>query len=191
MKKIKLICTSVLVCTLVFVLGTNASAAPAIAVTNASGSTLFKLYYKSATAGKVKVSIKNENNETVFHETLMRVDAFIRPYNFNGLPEGQYTVTVEDESGKAVEKISYEGEKIEKLIHISKLADDQKYLLTVSSPKPEEVYIYVFDESGALVHNEIQTIDKQFAKVYNLKNVKSFSLEIWDKHGELKRFASY
>ncbi|MGC4022754.1 MAG: hypothetical protein QM734_12810 [Cyclobacteriaceae bacterium] len=193
MKTICSILACVLVSTLVSARGTEgATATSSVAVTNATGSTLFKLYYKSVKAGKVKVSIKDNDGSTVFSESMTKIDAFMRPYNFDGLPFGEYTVTVEDESGKTVEAVNYKENKVEKLIHIAKLANEQsKFLLTVASAKLEDVYIYIFDQAGALVHNEIQTINKEFAQVYNLKDLKSFTIEVWDKYGALKKFENF
>ena len=192
MKKIYSLLASVLLCTLVSAHGTKGSAAASsVAVTNATGSSLVKLYYKSDELRTVKVSIKNQRNEVVFNETIRKVDYFIRPYNFKELPEGEYTVTVEDGASKSVEKINYRSEKVEKLMHVVKLKEVDKYLVTIESSKPEDVFIYIFDENGILIHNEIQSISNQFAQIYNLKNVKSFTIEVWDKDGSLKKYTSF
>ncbi|HCW09378.1 MAG TPA: hypothetical protein DGG95_18640, partial [Cytophagales bacterium] len=134
----------------------------------------------------------DENNKTVYHEVVDKITAFMRPYNFEGLPEGKYSVIVEDESGKTVEKVQYKSEKIEKLIRIAKLEGEQnKVLLSISSQKPEDVFVCIFDKYGALVYNEIQTVGKEFAQVYNLNEIKSFKIEVWDKYGQLKKFINY
>jgi len=190
MKKILTLSASVLMCTLVFARGIDGpiKGSSSVAVTNSMGSTLYKVYYKSDRPGKVKVSIIDEKGYTVLNETMRKMDGFIRPYNFDGLPEGQYTIKVEDETGKTVEKINYKSGRVEKLIRIKKLAsEDNKYLLSISSPKPEDVFIYIFDDKGNLVFNEIQSIKKDFAQVYNLMEMKSFTIEISDKFGELKK----
>src|SRR5579864_5552739 len=99
MKKISLLLASVLLCTLVFARGIDGPIkGSSVAVTNAKGSTLFKLYYKSENAGRVKITIEDEKGNTVFSETMKNADGFVRPYNFQELPEGQYTIAVEDES---------------------------------------------------------------------------------------------
>jgi hypothetical protein len=194
MKKIYSLVAGVLLCTLVSAHGTKSpkpTSTSSVAVTHAAGSSLVKLYYKAEKSGTVQVSILNERNEIVFNETLKKIEYFVRPYNFTQLPEGEYTLIVNDESGKSVEKVSYKNEKVEKLIHVVKLIEEDKYMLTVSSAKPQDVFIYIFDENGILVHNEIQSISKDFAQVYNLKDVKSFTIEVWDKDGALQRYANY
>jgi hypothetical protein len=49
---------------------------------------IFKLYYKGAKSGDVKVTIYNDNNEKVYTETIRKIDSFMRPYNFSSLKEG-------------------------------------------------------------------------------------------------------
>jgi len=188
MKKISLLLAGVLLCTLVFARGIDAPIkGSSVAVTNNIGSTLYKVYYKSERLGTVKVSIMDEKGYTLFDETMNKVDGFLRPYNFEGLPEGQYTVKVEDEGGKTVEKINYHLGRVEKLIHVQKLAGENKYVLSIVSPKPEDVFIYIFDDQDNLIYNEIQSIKGEFAQVYNLKDIKSFSIEVTDKWGLVKK----
>ena len=105
MKTISLLLSGVLFCTLVSAHGTDefSSTFSSLAVTNASGSSLVKLYYKSIKRGSVKISIEDASGLTVFSETIKKADGFMRPYNFESLPKGQYIVRVEDENGQMVE----------------------------------------------------------------------------------------
>ena len=188
MKKINLLLAGVLMCTLVFARGIDEPIkGSSVAVTNIIGSTLYKVYYKSNRLGKVKISIMDEKGNTLFNETMNKVGGFLRPYNFEGLPEGQYTVNVEDENGKTVEKVNYKLGRVEKLIHVQKLAGENKYMLSIASPKPEDVFIYIFDEKDNLIHNEIQSIKGEFAQIYNLKDISSFTIEVYDKFGVVKK----
>jgi hypothetical protein len=189
MKKLNLLFTGVLFCTLVSARGIDEPIkGSAMAITNTTGSTLFKLYYKSEKQGRVKINIKDEAGNAIFNETLNKVSGFMRPYNFEGLPEGQYTISLEDENGKTVEKVNYKAGKVEKLIHLSKVPGEQnKYLLSVASRGAEDVFIYIFDNNGNLIHNEIQTVKGEFAQVYNLNSIESFTIEVADKFGVLKK----
>jgi hypothetical protein len=190
MKKICALLSGVLMCTLVFARVIDEPRpikGSSVAVTNVAGSTLYKVYYKSERPCIVKVSIIDEKGHTIFNETMKKMDGFLRPYNFDGLPEGQYTVKVEDENGKTVEKLNYKAGRVEKLIHVQKLPNENKYMLSISSPKPEDVFIYFFDEKDNLVYNEIQSINGAFAQVYNLQDMKSFTIEVSDKFGVLKK----
>jgi len=190
MKKISLVMAIVLIGTLSFARGIDEPAIQksSMKVTNSSGSTLYKLYYKSVEQGKVKVSIRNGKDETVLNETFKNIDNFIRPYNFENLPEGEYTITVEDENGVTVEKVNHTKDRAQKLVHVQKLFGEKgKYVLSIASQKTENVSISIFDKDGNMIHNETQKVGKEFAQIYNLKDVDSFTIEIEDKDGLIKR----
>ena len=148
MKNISLLLAGVLMCTLVSARGIvgPVKGTSLVAVTNTTGSTLFKLYYKAEKIGSVKISITDDKNNTIFNEVLTNTDGFVRPYNFEELQEGEYTIRIEDENGKTVEKVNYNGGKVEKLIHIEKLTtEENKYVISIASRKPEDVFIYIFE----------------------------------------------
>jgi hypothetical protein len=188
MKKISLLFVGVLFCTLVFANGTddpNASTS-SVAVTNATGSSLFKLYYTANVTDDVKVSIVNNKGKIVFTETLKRIKGFIRPYNFDGLDVGEYAIQIENSAGKKMEKIYYGAGKIDKLVSVVKLSDPGKYLFTVKSKKADNVSVNIYDANNQLIHSQTKFINKEFAEVFNLKNINAFTFEVSDKNGLVK-----
>jgi len=76
---------------------------------------------------------------------------------------------------------------VEKLVHVRKLVGENKYVLSIASPKPDKVFINIFDNNDNVVHNETQLVDGEFAQVYNLTALKSFTIEVSDKSGVLKK----
>lgn len=190
MKKFSVLLAGVLFCTQVFAGGPDdlkSTAASSIAVTKASGSTIVKLYYKSEVAGNVAVSIFNNQGKEVFRESLSSTKGFIRPYNFETLPEGEYTVEINDGNGKMIEKVMYAEDRIQKLINVRKLGSNDKYLVTVNSQKKEDLTILISDSNDNLVYREAVTVDGEFGKIYNIKDLKSFSIEVIDSQGVLKK----
>ena len=158
-----------------------------VAVTNVAGSNVFKLYYKAPTTGKVKVSILDSKNLPVFSETILRSSGFARPYNFDGLREGEYPIQIEDASGKMIEKVNYRLGHVEKLIKIIKVAgEENKYLLTVASQASDAVGVKIFDDKGGLLLSDVYTVDGEFAQVFHLKKVNSFTIQVEDRSGILK-----
>jgi hypothetical protein len=189
MKKLSSLLAGVLICTLASANGTTlpVSSTSSVAVTNSTGSSLFKLYYKSSKSQNVKISVVDNHGKSIFNETIRKVDGFIRPYNFEGSPEGLYTIIIEDESGKMIEKVSYKSGKVEALVNVLRLAGEQnKYMLTIASPAKDVVSINIFDDKENLIHSETKEINGGFAQVYNLKEVKSFTIQITDSNGTLK-----
>ena len=189
MKKISLVFVVVLFCTQVFANETDEPIAPnssSVAVTNLSGSSLFKLYYTAYTAGDVRVKILNHSGRVVFTEKFKKTDGFIRPYNFEDMAAGDYTIQIENTGGKHIEKVHYSAGKIEKLINIVKLAEEGKYLLSVSSKGADHVNVNIYNEHNELIHSESRYINKEFAEVINLKGINDFTIEVTDSKGLLK-----
>jgi len=187
MKKISLLFVGVLFCTLVFANGTDEPGpSSSVAVTNSTGSSLFKLYYSAYMPDDVTVTIYNQSGKLLLSEKMKKTDGFIRPYNFERLDEGNYTIEVENDEGRHIEKVHYSAGKIDKLINIVKLADEGKYLLTVASKGADNVTINIYNTSDELIYSQERFVEKEFAEVINLKNRKTFTIEVTDSNGVLK-----
>jgi hypothetical protein len=161
----------------------NPGATPSAAVVK-TGST-FKLYYKGSQQADVKVSILDAGNHLVFSETIKDVEGFVRPYNFENLPEGDYTIKISDKNGRQIEKISYKQEKSEALSHLLKVAGtDAKYLLTVANRGESDVTVRIYDNANKMIYSQKEKVSSDFAKVYNLEGIGGeFIFEVTDATG--------
>lgn len=148
------------------------------------GST-FKLYYKGSQQADVKVLIRDASNTVLFSETIKKSDGFVRPYNFEYLPEGDYTIQITDETGRHIEKITNKREKSETTAHLLKVSGTSaKYLLTVSNKEDSDVTVRIYDDSNNVIYNKIELVSKDFAKVYNLDGIPGqFTFEVTDATG--------
>lgn len=189
MKKINLVVAALMLGTMAFANGPieTTSGTSTVAVTNVAGSSVFKLYYKALNSGRVKVSILDATQSAVYSETITKTDGFARPYNFSSLSEGEYTIVVEDASGKMEEKIKIDKTKSEKLVNVIKVAgEDSKYLLTVASKKSDAISVKIFDNEGKLLLDQGYDVKNEFAKLFNLRNIKSFTIQVSDDDGIVK-----
>lgn len=189
MKRIVVLAASVLLSTLVFANGTgDASNASSVVVLNSNGSNLFKVLYKGQHRTDVRVTIMDEKSNVVLTEMIRRKDGFIRPYNFDGLPEGKYTIQIQDEFGIQVEKVNYGSPSPLTYIHLAKLSGgDDKYMINGLSPREEEIKVSIFDSNQELVFQEDRTVSGQFGEVLNLKNLHGkLRIEVGNSHGILK-----
>ena len=192
MKRVSLIVAGVVLSTLVFAKEADKpSPSSSVSVVKVEGSSLFKLLYKSEKAQNVKISLLDEKGNSIFNETLKSTKGFIRPYNFNGVDEGRYTIHVQDENGVTEEKINHMTAKDEKWVGLTKLDEKGKYVLRITSLQKDDVTINVYDRNATLLHTETQSVDKGFAQVYNFKDVNLFTIEVTDKNGVVKSINNY
>jgi len=187
MKRVSLVLAGVVLSTLVWAKGIDKPTGSSVAVIKVEGSSLFKLLYKSDKAQSVKVSLLDEKGNSIFHETLKNKNGFVRPYNFSAVEEGHYTLQVQDENGTTVEKIDYvSAAQSEKLVSVTKASEANKYILRIASPVKEAVTIRVYDRNSTLLHSETLSVGKEFAQVYNMKDLDAFTIEVTDKNGLVK-----
>lgn len=187
MKRVSLILAGVVLSTLVWAKSPDKpNTGSSVAVIKVEGSSLFKLLYKSDKAQSVKVSLLDEKGNSIFRETLKNKNGFVRPYNFSGVDEGQYTLKVQDENGTTLEKINHVSIKAETLVNLIKIDDANRYILRIVSPEKEDVTIKVYNRNAALLHSETQSVDKAFAQVYNMRDLDSFTIEVINKNGLVK-----
>jgi hypothetical protein len=175
---------SVLVAMFVSVLAfANEPGNPRVVVVNQK-SGVFKVIYEGEKRGKVSMKIFNAEGKEVFAEVLRGMEGFMRPVNFEGMEPGEYTIEIADESGKQIQKVNYKNETSVKSVHVSKIAEEGKYLLAVANSGSEQINVRIYDGANNLVHDESMIINGNFGLVYNLKQVAGVpSFEITDKTG--------
>ncbi|MEI9920672.1 MAG: hypothetical protein WDO14_18050 [Bacteroidota bacterium] len=186
---------TVLSCTLMFANGTDdgkkssASASGAAVIKN--GESTFRVIYKSEKEADVRVSILNDKDELVYSEKVNNTDGFTRPYNFESIGEGDYTISIEDGTKKQLEKVSYRAAKVTKTLNVLKLQSEEgKYLIMAAGQGNELITVSIYDGQNNLVHRSYESTRGNFSKLYNLKAVKghlTFSIE--NENGEVKTVA--
>lgn len=148
----------------------------------------YKVIYKSEEAADVKVEIFDAKNKVVFTETIKKSSGFARPYNFDGLADGEYTIRLDNGSNWITESFVHKTGHEEKLAQLIQLSNG-KYLLTVAGAGDDELSVSISDDSGATIHSNKQIVSGNFAQVYDLTNLHGhFSMEVADKSGASKKF---
>ncbi|MBK5278846.1 MAG: hypothetical protein JJE09_08285 [Bacteroidia bacterium] len=168
------------------VIGVASASAQTIKVEKKSA-TVFKITYQDESSGKVKMNIYNEDGVEVFSETFKDVKNFVLPLNFVAMEHGTYTIELEDNKGRKSEKINYILESRLKNVHLTKMANEPKYLLAVTSEGSEDINVRIFDSANQLVLEESRASNNGFAMVYNMKNIHgAFTFEVSDQSGNTK-----
>ncbi len=143
-----------------------------MAILSANGSDVVRVIYKGETAGKVKINIYDASSKLVFTENRNSVEGFILPLNFSGLQFGKYKIELTDASGTKAETVDYQPAKSLNNIHVTKLSESGKFLLSVAKAGNEDITIRIFDEFNNLVHDSNKQISDDFAQVFAIKNFK-------------------
>lgn len=167
-----------------------------LAIVPVKGSEIFKVVYRGENVGKIKLAIYNNAGTTVYSETINGLDGFIYPINFKGLTSGEYTIEVQDATGKKIEKVVYQPEKKvagqspknTSNFHVSKLSETGKFLLTVANKESNVINITIFDSENNVLHTESKEIEGDFARVYKIVTpTEGCTFQISDKSGNSQR----
>jgi hypothetical protein len=189
MKKITLLLVGVLATSMTFAGNKNddSKSASGMAVVHTNFSS-YKLIYKSEEATDIKVEIFNSKNERIFSEIIKKSNGFARPYNFESLPEGEYSIRIDNGSNWLTETIEYRPSQIDKLAHVVSLKDG-KYLLSLvgQNESPEQFEVDIFNDKGEKLYSGTKSVSGNFAQLFNLKDMNGpFSFEITGKNGSSK-----
>ena len=144
-----------------------------VLVKAATKESVFNIHYSAIEKGNVKVSILDSNEKSVFNEVLTQVTSFVRPYNFSELPEGEYTIVIEDINGKQAEKINYTLNKITSFINVAKVANEgNKYWLNVANNGTDILSVRIYSQDGTQLHEQLVKVTGNLSLIYNLNKVK-------------------
>lgn len=151
-----------------------------VAVIKQNDAETFKVIYEGATAGSVTLKVYDSKGSELLSETTNGLSKFMRPINFTGMEEGEYTVEITDATGTQSQKINYQfvdtfrAAKTDvpvSALHITKLLDG-KYLMSVASQGNSRINVNIYDGNGNLVHDENRVINGNLGLVYNLRDIK-------------------
>ncbi len=170
MKKFNLLLVGVLISSLTFAFGRDESPSGTGMAVVKKSATSYKLIYKSELASDVRVKIFNERNILVYSEIIKNSNGFSRPYNFERLGEGEYTIKVDNGSGWLTGTVLYQDGEVEMLAHLTKL-EDGKFLVTVPGKGKDQLTVRVLNEQGEVIKRYENKVEGDFAQVYDVSKV--------------------
>ena len=146
-----------------------------------------KIFYRSENSDRVKVTIYDASDKVVFSEEIKNKSNFVRPYNLENLPYGEYRVVLEDMNGKTEEKVSFVKNSADAQASIIQSKNSRKALVTVYSKGETEITYRVLDINDNVLYSQTEKVNGQAAKNFNLEKVKgAVTLEVADSKGLLK-----
>jgi hypothetical protein len=159
----------------------NDSNSNKLVVIRGQESGIFKVIFEGKDQVSATVSVLDVTGKVVFTETINGKNGFILPMNFKGLKAGEYTIEVKQGGNTLVETITYaaytrtvEPSTIQN-VHLAKLSNNGKYLLSVTKSGNEPITISVFNTKNELVHFETRKAEGDFAVVYDITAIPGVS----------------
>ncbi len=160
-------------------------------VVNGTDASIIKVIYKSETSENVRMKIYNEVGSVVYAHTIKVVNGFMLPINLANLAFGEYTIEIAGKSGVQSQKIKYGVEvaqaranSVLKTVNVSKVADQNKYIMSIINEGSQWINVKIFDGSDTLIHSESRMIKGNNALVYTLEQIVGTpTFEVTDKTG--------
>ncbi len=148
---------------------------------------IVKIFYRSENSDKVKVTIYDASYNAVFTEEIKRKSSFVRPYNLENLPYGEYTIVLEDVNGRTEEKVTFVKENVNVQASIIHKKGSRKAMVTLFSKGETEVTYNILDIYNNVLYTESEKVNGQAAKSFNLERVKgAVTVQVLDSNGVLK-----
>ena len=148
---------------------------------------IVKIFYQSEDSDNVKVTIYDAADNVVFKEEIKKKSSFIRPYNLENLPYGEYTIVLEDRNGKTEERVNYAREEVAIQASIIHKKESRKAIVILASTGKTEVTYSVLDINDNVLYSQSETVNGQAAKAFNLNKVKgAVTIQVSDSQGLLK-----
>jgi hypothetical protein len=133
---------------------------------------VIKVMYSGLEDRNVNVTIYNSRNKAVFHEEVIGLTAFVRPYNLIALPHGEYRIAINDGIDSFEEILIFAKEKPEVLSSVIKTSQD-KFIVTVYSPQETKIQILLRDDASNILYSDRVKLKGGTTRLFNLKNISS------------------
>ncbi len=174
----------------------NGSDDSKLVVIRVQESGIFKVIFEGENHVKATVNVLDKTGNLVYSKDIKGENGFILPMNFSGLRPGEYTIEVTDGDNTWTQLVHYarysekkSSVRVEKNssiqnVHISKLKDDGKYLLSIVRTGNDVITISVFNANDELLHTETRKAAGDLAVIYKVKELSGMSkFQITDRFG--------
>lgn len=173
----------------------STSAAPKVEISTGE-SDVYRVLFMGKSDAKTVINIWNDENRLVFTETIKKVNAFVRPYNFSQMPDGVYTLEV-IEGSTVSKRMIYHGSvapviEVPANLNIVKVAPlagkDNVYKITIINSGDAKANIRILDANQKVVYSSAESFKRTFCKLYNFKRMnKQATIEV-EIDGEVKKY---
>ena len=153
----------------------------------------FKVIFKGEEQVRATVNIFDKAGQLVFTKGITGKNGFILPVNFVGLEQGEYAIEVKQGTNTWTRTVNYavaapvvKNSSIQN-VHVAKLANEGKYLVSISTKEEQFVRVNIFDINDELLHTETRKADGDLAIIFDVKDASGeVKFKITDKAGYSK-----
>jgi hypothetical protein len=130
---------------------------------------VYRLVYPVRSAGFVFVKIYNRENQLIYSDRIKNRNGFTRPYDFTGLPDGNYNFQIWSGSGKISRNLILRNPVNHLDVAVEETKNPESYRLIVKGVTREPIYVDIYDENEELVYGETLDVDKDFSRIYSFE----------------------
>lgn len=127
-----------------------------------------KLFYTKKNSEKVKLTIYDSEGKTIGTSYVNNEKGFIQPFNFNGLPYGDYSIKIEDQDGINLQKFTHAATASSIKSSVYDINNTNRYKLFVLNQKDSPISIKVYNEDSEIVHEQKVEDKEAFSQVIDL-----------------------
>lgn len=131
--------------------------------------TVYRLVYPVQNKGVVFVKIYNRDNQLIYSDRIKNMSGFTRPYDFAGLPDGQYKFRIWTEAGTIKRNLVHRNPVNRLDVAVEETRNPESYKLIVKGVTREPLYVDIYNENEELVFGEMLDVDKDFSRVYSFR----------------------
>jgi len=128
--------------------------------------------------GKVKISVRNENGNTLYCVSKKVSQNTILPFNLSALPAGKYSIRIETRESRMDYDIETKAKEVEAYgfkANVKNIKDQYVKVSVYEMLEEGPLNVKIYDSSNRLLYKE-SVEGGQFARKYTFKNIHSKGL---------------
>ena len=143
---------------------------PSLEIVRLDTTSVYLVNYMGSKTGKVTVTVKDDAQGLILIRSYRDVKDFSLPINFSSVPEGVYSIQIDNGIEKLNRTLNYTKDISPTYSRVENLGDG-RYLLTSSHSGKEKITVRVYNESSVKVYEEEKVVRGDFSMLFNLKNI--------------------
>jgi len=157
---------------------------PTLEIVRRDTTSVYIINYTGSKTGRVKITIRDEEQRTVLIKSYKDIKDFTLPLNFSSVSDGAYSIQIDNGTDKLTKTVNYTKSFAPSYSRVENLGNGL-YLLTASHFGREKITINVYNELSTKIFSQEKEVRGDFSMLFNLQNVTGIPyFEISEKLGD-------